>query len=143
MSRPALLHNMSAPPRTVIRHKAAGPTGRALLFRLPPEISNTGPAGLLALFIGGNWTSDDAAAVAELRRRVNECAARSPLPSAALVADGTDAAEPVDDLLTICTVLAKSSDRVYLRDKEPNLERIEPGRRVVLRLPGAPEGESR
>jgi hypothetical protein len=45
MSRPALLHNMSTPPRTVIRHKAAAPAGRILLFRLPPEISNTGLGG--------------------------------------------------------------------------------------------------
>jgi hypothetical protein len=93
--------------------------------------------------IGRSWTGDDAAAGAELRRRVNECAARSALPSAALVTDAADAAEPVDDLLAIYTVLAKSSDRVYLRDKEPNLERIEPGRRVVLRLPGALDGKSR
>jgi hypothetical protein len=143
MSRPALLHNMSAPPRTVIRHKAAAPAGRTLLFRLPPEISNTGPEELLAQLIGGSRTGGDAAAVAELRRRVNECAARSALPSAALVTDAVGAAEPVDDLLAIYTVLAKSSDRVYLRDKEPNLERIEPGRRVVLRLPGALEGKSR
>ena len=46
---------------------------------------------------------------------------------------------PVGDLLAVYTVLAKSSDQVYLRDKEPNLARIESGRRVVLRLPGASE----
>jgi hypothetical protein len=143
MSRPALLHNSGVAPRTVIRQKAAGPAGRTLLFRLPPEISNTGPEALLAHLIGGSWTGGDAAAGAELRRRVNECAGRSALPSAALVTDAAGTAEPVDDLLAIYTVLAKSSDRVYLRDKEPNLERIEPGRRVVLRLPGALEEKSR
>jgi hypothetical protein len=137
MSRPALLHNMSAPPRTVIRHKAAAPVGRAVLFRLPPEIPNAGPEGLLAQLTGKTCTGGDAAAGAELRRRVNECAVQLALPPATLVIDTTDAAEPVDDLLAIYTVLAKSSDRVYLRDKEPNLARIEPGRRVVLRLPGA------
>ena len=61
------------------------------------------------------------------------------LPPATLVIDAADAAEPVDDLLAIYTVLAKSSERVYLRDKEPNLARIEPGRRVLLRVPGALE----
>ena len=62
------------------------------------------------------------------------------LPPATLVLDRRgDAAEPVDDLLAIYTVLAKSSERVYLRDKEPNLARIEPGRRVLLRVPGALE----
>ena len=139
MSRPALLHNMSAPPRMVIQYKAAAPAGRTLLFRLPPEIPNTGPEGLLAQLTGRSWTSGDAAACAELLRRVNESAAQLALPPATLVIDAADAAEPVDDLLAIYTVLAKSSDRVYLRDKEPNLARIEPGRRVVLRVPGALE----
>ena len=139
MSRPALLHNMSAPPRTVIQHKAVAPAGRALLFRLPRKIRNNGPERLLAHLTGSRWSGGEAAANAELRRRVNEYAARSALPSAALVTDAADAPEPVDDLLAVYAVLAKSSDRVYLRDKEPNLARIEPGRRVVLRLPGALE----
>jgi len=139
MSRPALLHNMSAPPLMVIQHKAVAPAGRTLLFRLPPEVRNTGPEGLLAQLTGRSWTGGDAAAGEELRRRVNEYAARSALPPAVLVTDAADAPEPVDDLLAVYAVLAKSSDRVYLRDKEPNLARIEPGRRVVLRLPGAPE----
>ena len=143
MSRPALLHNMSAPPRTVIQHKAAAPAGRALLFRLPPEIPSTGPEGLLAQLTGRSWTDGDAAAGAELRRRVNEYAIQLALPPAVLVTDAADAAEPVDDLLAVFAVLAKSSDRVYLRDKEPNLARIEPGRGVVLRLPGGFEEKSR
>jgi hypothetical protein len=139
MSRPALLHNMSAPPRMVVQHKAVAPAGRTLLFRLPPEIPNTGAEGLLAHLTGRHSTDSEAAAGAELRRRVNEYAARLALPPAVLVTDAADAAELVDDLLAVYAVLAKSSDRVYLRDKEPNLARIEPGRRVVLRLPGAPE----
>ena len=139
MSRPALLHNMSAPPRTVIQHKAAAPAGRTLLFRLPPEIPNTGPEGLLAQLTGRSWTGGDAAASAELHRRVNECAVQLALPPAVLVTDAADAAEPVDDLLAVYAVLAKSSDRVYLRDKEPNLSRITRGRTVVLRLPGPRE----
>jgi hypothetical protein len=139
MSRPALLHNSGAPPRTVIVHKAVASAGRTLLFRLPPEIPNAGAEGLLEHLIGSRWVGGDAAAGAELRRRVNEYAARLALPPAVLVTDAADAAEPVDDLLAVYAVLAKSSDRVYLRDKEPNLARIEPGLRVVLRLPGAPE----
>jgi hypothetical protein len=139
MSRPVLLHNMSAPPRTVILHKAVALTGRTLLFRLPPEAQNTGPEGLLAQLTGEPWSGGDATAGAELRRRVNEYAARLTLPPAVLVMDTADGADPVDDLLAVYAVLAKSSERVYLRDKEPNLTRIEPGRRVVLRLPGAAE----
>ena len=36
------------------------------------------------------------------------------------------------------TVLAKSSGHVYLRDKQPNLAAIRPGRRVVVIVP--PQG---
>jgi hypothetical protein len=129
---------MSAPPRTVIRHKAAAPAGRTLLFQLPPGVAG-GPGVLLTHVTGMPWTDGDGQAEAELRRRVNEHAARLPLPPAALVADASESSESVDDLLAICAVLAKSSDRVYLRDKEPNLSRIEPGRRVVVRLPGSHE----
>ena len=139
MSRPALLHNMSAPPRMVIRHKAVAPAGSTLLFRLPPGARNSGPSGLLARLTGRRWTRGNPAAEAELRRRVNEHAARLPLPPAALIADSADEAGLVNDLLAVYAVLAKSSDRVYLRDKEPNLSRITPGRRVVLRLPGTRE----
>ena len=142
MSRPALLHNMSAPPKTVIQHKAAAPAARILLFRLPRAIRNTGPEALLEHLTGSRSTGGDVWAAAELRDRLNECASRLALPPAVLVTDSAEAAEPVEDLLAICAVLAKSSDRVYLRDKEPNLARIEPGRRVALRLPGAPEETS-
>jgi len=34
-------------------------------------------------------------------------------------------------------VLAKSSGHVYLRDKEPNLAALRPGRRVVVCVPPA------
>jgi hypothetical protein len=130
---------MSAPPRTVIRHKATAPAGSALLFQLPPGFGSGGPGGLLAHVTGRQWTRTDAEAEAELRRQVNEHAERLALPPAVLVARKADGAETVDDLLAIYAVLAKSSDRVYLRDKEPNLANIEPGRRVVLRLPGTNE----
>ena len=133
MSRPALLHNSGAPPGMVIRQKGAAFSGSTLLFQLPPAVGNARPAELLAHLTGCQDSGMDGDIEAELRRRVNEHAARLPLPPAALVAGLADGAQPVDDLL------AKSSDHVYLRDKEPNLARIEPGRRVVLQLPGALE----
>jgi hypothetical protein len=34
--------------------------------------------------------------------------------------------------LNALTVLSKSSDHVYLRDKEPNLSALRPGRQVIL-----------
>jgi len=40
----------------------------------------------------------------------------------------------------IVAVLAKSSGHVYLRDKQPNLTAIQPGRRVVVLIP--PQGSA-
>ena len=140
MSRPALLHNMSTPPNTVIQHQAVATPGCALLFQLPPGLRCPGPAGLLTRLTGRRWRGAGQAE-AELRRLVNEHAARLPLPPAALVAASAEGAKVIQDLLTVCTVLAKSSDHVYLRDKEPNLARIANQRRVVLRLPPAREGQ--
>lgn len=59
-----------------------------------------------------------------------------PLPAAAVLADrAEDGDERCNDLLSVVTVLAKSSGHVYLRDKTPNLNQIQPGRRVVLIIP--------
>ncbi len=81
-------------------------------------------------------TSPESAECA-LRQRIDAHALTLPFPAAALV---TDRAEPedvdCDDLMSIATVLAKSSGHVYLRDKTPNLNQIKPGRRVVLLISG-------
>jgi hypothetical protein len=72
----------------------------------------------------------------ELRQRISAHALTLPLPKAAVVTESHLAGDRVcDDLLSVVTVLAKSSGHVYLRDKEPNLAAIRPGRRVVLLLP--------
>jgi len=141
MSRPALLHNMSTPPSTVIKHQTVAPPGCTLLFQLPPGFRWAGPGPLLTRLTGRQWRRATQAE-AELRRLLNEQAAQLPLPPAALVAGSAEGAKAVEDLLAICTVLAKSSDRVYLRDKEPNLRRIASERRVVFRLPPPEEAES-
>src|SRR5690242_17062627 len=109
MSHPALLHNMSAPPRTVIQHEAVAPPGSKLLFELPPGFRFAWPGALLER-LTGRRRRGAARAEAELRMLLNEHAARLPLPPAALVAASADGAKAVEDLLTVCTVLAKSSD---------------------------------
>jgi hypothetical protein len=59
-----------------------------------------------------------------------------PYPPAALVFDkATGREREVTDLLSVCAVLSKSSGKLYLRDKEPNLSGIRPSRRVILRIP--------
>ncbi len=133
-----LLHNMSCAPTSEIRHKSwfRRPNGRGLIFALAqghnPLPALLGEVGAAALSL----TSPDGAESA-LRQRIDAHALALPLPAAALV---TDRAEPEDeacnDLLSIVTVLAKSSGHVYLRDKAPNLNQIKPGRRVVLLVSG-------
>lgn len=139
MSRPALLHNMSAPPQTVIQHRAPSPSGFPMVFGLRCGFGNCSSPVILARLDGRPWRHGTEQAEAELRRRLDEHAARLAFPPAVLVAPMAEAMDCADDLLTICTVLAKSSDRVYLRDKEPNLARIEPGHNIVLYLPGETE----
>ena len=72
----------------------------------------------------------------QLRERINAHALTLPLPPAAVVTDSCLQGDQVcEDLLSVVTVLAKSSGHVYLRDKQPNLAAIQPGRRVVVLIP--------
>jgi len=134
---PDLLHNMSAPANTTISWNA--PAHRAFGFGIVVSLPDTCKAarasGLLQLLDGGKRRSAKAAED-ELRRRIQARAVELPLPLvAAATAQARDGDVVCTDLLTIMTVLAKSSSRVYLRDKEPNLASIVPGRRLVLIVP--------
>jgi hypothetical protein len=130
----ALLHNMSAPSKSVISHTGQSIGGR-LSFWLP---SGSTPRDLLAS-VGGDVAGLRARDVErELVARINAHAQTLPLPLAAAVAsygEEGQVTEACQDQLTIITVLAKSSDRVYLRDKEPILPILSKGRRVVLIVP--------
>jgi hypothetical protein len=142
MDPPALLHNMSVYPKVVIAHEAPRPRGRAIAFRLPTGNLSFRPVPLLSRLDGKRWRRGPDEAERELRRRLDEHAMNLPFPAAALVTDtSADAEGGPADLLTVCTVLAKSSGRVYLRDKEPNLANIRKGRLVTLRIPGQ-EGQN-
>ena len=94
------------------------------------------PAALLQRLDGKRWRGTPEEAERELRRRLDEHAGALPFPAAVLVSDrATGAEDGSGDLLTACAVLAKSSGRVYLRDKEPNLANIRSGRVVVIQIP--------
>jgi hypothetical protein len=132
-----LLQNMSCSPREQIQHKSPYRRvhSRGIVFAL--RDGQDALAGLLdAPGPGELRFARPETAERELRRRIDAHAQIIALPAAALV---TDRAEPgderCDDLLSIITVLSKSSGHVYLRDKEPNLNQIKPGRRVVLIVP--------
>jgi hypothetical protein len=132
-----LLHNMSAPAKTTISQDAPAQRlfGFGIVIALPEDCKAARPSQLLELLEGGmRQTAKDAEA--ELHRRIQARAIELPLPPvAAATAQARNGDVECTDLLTIITVLAKSSSRVYLRDKEPNLASILPGRRLILIVP--------
>ena len=132
-----VLHNMSCAPTSRIQHLSEyrRPGSRGIVFALASgENAIAALSKDLRTDRGSAARSDDLHR--SLRRLIDTHARTLPFPAAAIV---TDKAEPIDekcsDLLTIATVLAKSSGHVYLRDKVPNLGQITPGRRVVLIVP--------
>ena len=136
-----LLHNMSAPPAASIAHKApAGRTyGIGLVCRIPDDCQKNATKNATAwLSILDNKRRRIGAerAESELRDRLNRHAREVGLPPAAVVQDAARQGDrDCTDLLTVLTVLAKSAGHVYLRDKEPDLARLVPGRRVVVVVP--------
>lgn len=133
----ALLHNMSAPAKTTISWDA--PPGRAFGFGIVFALRDLGSAvyaNRLLRMLGDGKRRTVKAAEEELRRRIQVRALELPLPPvAAATVQARDGDLECTDLLTIMTVLAKSSSHVYLRDKEPSLASIVAGRRIVLIVP--------
>jgi hypothetical protein len=144
-----LLHNMSVAPQTVITHQGGDRRtyGTGWIYRLPHFQGNLDSARIVALLDGVPTKTKgkrvtapiDLEADRQLRERINAHALTLSLPPAAVVTDSCLLGDRVcDDLLSVVTVLAKSSGHVYLRDKQPNLAAIQPGRRVVVLIP--PQG---
>lgn len=131
-----LLFNMSAQPTAVLTHRADRRflLGQRVAFCLRSDF-RCEPACLLERLDARPWHGPPTAAE-ELRRRIAGRAPHLPLPAAAAALDSAESYELIcDELLDVLTVLAKSSAHVYVRDKEPNLAALRPGRRVVLLLP--------
>jgi hypothetical protein len=130
------LQNMSAAPRTVIQHDGSGlELTDGVLLRLDASLTDTSSKAILAQ-IGNTDRLSPRAANARLCTLLNERALALPYPPAALVIDkATGQEREVTDLLSVCAVLSKSSGKLYLRDKEPNLSGIQRSRRVILRIP--------
>lgn len=131
-----LLHNMSVPTKTTITHKAPAHRvyGYGIVIALPDHLANASSIELLKAL--GYSSRSAATADLELRELIEARARALPLaPAVAISAQTRDGDTECADLATIITVLAKSSSRVYLRDKEPNLSSISAGRRLVLLMP--------
>lgn len=135
--RSDLLHNMSAPAKTTIVWNAPARRlfGYGIVIGLPENCKATNARELLLLLDGEKRLTEKAAGE-ELRGRIHDRALELPLPPVgAITAQARDGDSECTDLLTVMTVMAKSSSRVYLRDKDPSLASIVPGRRLVLLVP--------
>ncbi len=141
----SLLHNMSAPPKSVIAYAGLGQTAddpatgtgashAAIRFSLGNLVMARSAAGLLrhlGLVPGPNPG-------AELERLIDARAAVLPLPSGCAVLPGRaapDARVIWPDLLSSLAVLAKCSDNVWLRAKTPSITAALARRHVTLLVP--------
>ena len=125
------------PPKDVYYH--AGPNrnyGQGIVYRLPDGGRGTA-AAWLKILDGKRHHVNRRQAEQKLRRRIDQHAATLNLPGAAVVVENEVKENDIacDDLLTALTVISKSADHVYLRDKEPILEKLRPGRSLVVVLP--------
>lgn len=149
-----LLHNMSAPPKTIVKYsgladmvefggrratlditlrsRAIGLFGAKVRFALPPELKGRSPAFLLR-HLGVSALKDSARQLVEL---INRRARELPLPDGCAVIP-TLAEHPLlwTDTLTVLAVLTKCSDCIWLRDKSPAMSAALQHNQVTLLVP--------
>jgi hypothetical protein len=156
---PPLLHNMSAPPKSVVRYaglsglaKPTGPggaegasvhyscaqhLGNAVRFELPPMLLDVAaPLEILERLGFQHDEVKDGTADKHLNRLINERANQLPLPEGCAVIEGLQAhPEFWDDPLATMAALTKSTDTVWLRGKSPTLSNLQRRRCISLLLP--------
>ena len=145
-----LLHNMSAPPKSVIQYGGLaelmqglpGSVGSALRmvasgalalrFDLPPEIKACSASQLLR-HLG---VKPLRGAPAQLDALIDARARELPLPpGCAVIASQLSHQVIWQDTLSVLAVLAKCSDTLWLRDKNPSLSSALSKSRVSLLVP--------
>lgn len=149
----ALSHNMSAPPRSVVRYEGLGfsfqqegrtkradhvsnPSpklfGMAVRFVLPVALSREEPAGLLE-HLGINSSGNPEQKLSEL---IDRRAEELPLPDGCVVIPVEPHHQPIwSDTLSALAVLAKCSAAVWLRAKTPSVRSALDRQRVSLLVP--------
>ena len=152
-----LLHNMSAPPKTVVKYeglegltKQSGPGGsgvtgikymnpkvfgQTVRFLLPKEFCEQEPENILKL-LGISYNSKFSNATEQLVAMINQRAKELPLPEGCAVIK-TDAmqAEIWTDALSVLAILTKCTDTIWLRSKSPSLAGARTKRTVSLLVP--------
>ncbi len=144
-----LLHNMSAPPKSVVRYeglsgmaKQGSPGGSGLTsvsfrgkslfgtvirFDLPPDWIGLKPLNLLARLqmeadgrLGGERSGADP--VRRLTTLLNRRASALPLPDGCAVIPAQAAHQALwDDVLTVLAITSKCTETIWLRSKTPSL----------------------
>ena len=153
----ALLHNMSAPPKTLVKYSGlegltqqAGPGGsgvtglkytnpsvfgQAVRFVIPPAYFGQEPESILKL-LQISHDSKFTSATEQLSALINQRAKKLPLPEGCAVIK-TNGQEPEiwTDALSVLAILTKSTDTIWLRSKSPSLAGARNKRTVSLLVP--------
>ncbi len=154
----ALLHNMSVPPKSVIRYGGLGALaqqigpggtgitrlnisghyrhGQALRVELPPGFSGHTAQDILRSLGLDPEAPGGASAVQRLQQLINQRAEELPLPSGcAVIPDEPAYPQPWKDPLAALAVLTKATDAIWLRAKVPVLGHLAKRRSVSLLVP--------
>jgi len=152
--RGALLHNMSAPPKSVVKYSGladlattqepggsgvcgvrlngAGVFGTPVRFALPTVLAGKSPAGILR-HLGVDLQPDPAQQLCAL---INARANELPLPEGCAVITALEGHRLIwADALSALAILAKSSDAIWLRGKNPALNAALARSQVTLLVP--------
>ena len=151
MSEPAqLLHNMSAPPKSVVKYgglktmlsptegdnnsssKAPFDALKGAVKFLLPERPRFRASTVILKILGEKKTDTPDEALIKL---IEVRAAELPLPDGCLIIPDGDYPVIWPDLLSALAIITKSSGSVWLRSKSPALSVIEKRRSVCLLLP--------
>ena len=152
--RVALLHNMSAPPKSVMKYSGlsdlatdSGPSGtgitslkftnkgvfgKPIRFVLPEDFEDKSPADILRHLEVDPTHDPKRKLVSLINARANEL----PLPGACMVIPVHKShAQIWTDALSALAILSKCSDHIWLCSKEPSLKAALIRRHVSLLIP--------
>jgi hypothetical protein len=152
--RSQLLHNMSAPPKTVVKYSGLGQIrdsaaagapgtnggaksgatifGTPARFVIPPKLTGESHAAIMR-DLGLGTVSDPERRLIDL---VNDRADELPLPDGCAVIPTLESYRIVwSDVLSTLAILAKCSDTIWLRDKNPAFNAAFLRRQATLLVP--------
>jgi len=149
-----LLHNMSAPPKTVVKYsglaeqnesgtsgelrlKSSKPVlnGQPVRFVLQPKFVGQGPEKILRL-LKIELSKQFSTSESQLIDLINQCADSLPLPEGCAVIAADISHEVIwPDTLSALAILSKCTDSIWLRSKSPSLVSIRDKNSVSLLVP--------